>query len=309
MREPPERRGTGSTTLPVSRRRRDGRRAADRLPDASPSLTADGRRDPPPSTSSCRAFEETGYVVLDRTTRRPTRRSGSTSTYVDWKSSGDTRFAPLASAYGDMECNGFWNHTPPEDRQGRRLGRRERRRQAPQAHARAPQEPGAERRPLPRDRTAAATALRRLHLQPAPRRQQPAQPRVAPAGSCAGSSTSPTTRELGHDPARGQATTRRPSPHPAAGRRPAASSTPSVCGTPCGTRARAALLPDHLVGVAARSSTPTIEQVQRRQRGRQPAVDRPHRRGHQDRRAQAPRRRAALGPGHSREAAEVKSEA
>jgi len=34
--------------------------------------------------------------------------------YVDWKSSGDTRFAPIASAYGDMECNGFWNHTPPK---------------------------------------------------------------------------------------------------------------------------------------------------------------------------------------------------
>ncbi|MEY5145177.1 MAG: hypothetical protein RL745_546, partial [Actinomycetota bacterium] len=35
-------------------------------------------------------------------------------TFVDWKSSGDTRFAPLASAYGDLECNGFWNHTPPK---------------------------------------------------------------------------------------------------------------------------------------------------------------------------------------------------
>ena len=34
--------------------------------------------------------------------------------FVDWKSSGDTRFAPLASAYGDMECNGFWHHDPPK---------------------------------------------------------------------------------------------------------------------------------------------------------------------------------------------------
>ncbi|MDF2442786.1 MAG: hypothetical protein JWR01_989 [Subtercola sp.] len=32
---------------------------------------------------------------------------------MDWKSSGVTRFAPLASAFGEMECNGFWNHTPP----------------------------------------------------------------------------------------------------------------------------------------------------------------------------------------------------
>lgn len=30
--------------------------------------------------------------------------------YVDWKSGGDTNFAPLASANGDMECHGFWEH-------------------------------------------------------------------------------------------------------------------------------------------------------------------------------------------------------
>ena len=34
--------------------------------------------------------------------------------YVDWMSSGQTRFAPLASAYGEMECNAFFNHTPPK---------------------------------------------------------------------------------------------------------------------------------------------------------------------------------------------------
>src|SRR5690606_18591400 len=33
--------------------------------------------------------------------------------YVGWRSSGITRFAPLASYAGDLECNGFWNHTPP----------------------------------------------------------------------------------------------------------------------------------------------------------------------------------------------------
>jgi hypothetical protein len=32
--------------------------------------------------------------------------------YVDWKSSGDTRFAPLASANGDIECNAFWHFDP-----------------------------------------------------------------------------------------------------------------------------------------------------------------------------------------------------
>ena len=30
--------------------------------------------------------------------------------YMDWKSGGDTNFAPIASAFGDMECAGFWDH-------------------------------------------------------------------------------------------------------------------------------------------------------------------------------------------------------
>lgn len=31
-------------------------------------------------------------------------------TYMDWKSGGDTNFAPLASATGEMDCRGFWDH-------------------------------------------------------------------------------------------------------------------------------------------------------------------------------------------------------
>lgn len=34
--------------------------------------------------------------------------------YVDWKSGGDTNFAPIASAFGDMECAGFWDHGKPD---------------------------------------------------------------------------------------------------------------------------------------------------------------------------------------------------
>ncbi len=34
--------------------------------------------------------------------------------YVDWKSGGDTNFAPLASAMGEMECRGFWDHGKPD---------------------------------------------------------------------------------------------------------------------------------------------------------------------------------------------------
>jgi hypothetical protein len=59
------------------------------------------------------AFEETGYVVLDKHDQAADPKEWLDLEYVDWKSSGVTRFAPLASAFGEMECNGFWNHTPP----------------------------------------------------------------------------------------------------------------------------------------------------------------------------------------------------
>ncbi len=59
-------------------------------------------------------FDESGYVVLDSYDQSQDPAEWLDLTFVDWKSSGDTRFAPLASAYGDMECNGFWNHTPPK---------------------------------------------------------------------------------------------------------------------------------------------------------------------------------------------------
>lgn len=59
-------------------------------------------------------MEETGYIVLDSYDQSQDPKEWLDLTFVDWKSSGDTRFAPLASAYGDMECNGFWNHTPPK---------------------------------------------------------------------------------------------------------------------------------------------------------------------------------------------------
>ena len=34
--------------------------------------------------------------------------------YMDWKSGGDTNFAPIASALGEMECAGFWEHNKPD---------------------------------------------------------------------------------------------------------------------------------------------------------------------------------------------------
>jgi hypothetical protein len=34
--------------------------------------------------------------------------------YMDWKSGGDTNFAPIASALGAIECAGFWDHGKPD---------------------------------------------------------------------------------------------------------------------------------------------------------------------------------------------------
>ena len=59
-------------------------------------------------------FEETGFVIVDSYDQSVDPNEWEQLVYVDWKSSGDTRFAPLASAYGDMECDGFWNHVPPK---------------------------------------------------------------------------------------------------------------------------------------------------------------------------------------------------
>lgn len=57
-------------------------------------------------------FDETGYVVVDSYDQAQDPREWQDLIYVDWKSSGDTRFSPIASAYGAIECDGFWNHTP-----------------------------------------------------------------------------------------------------------------------------------------------------------------------------------------------------
>jgi hypothetical protein len=68
--------------------------------------------DQPAAYITLPVFEETGYVVIDSYDQAQDPREWEDLTFVDWKSSGETRFAPLASAYGDMECDGFWNHDP-----------------------------------------------------------------------------------------------------------------------------------------------------------------------------------------------------
>ena len=58
-------------------------------------------------------LDEKGYVILDRYNQDADPQEWKDIEFVDWKSSGVTQFAPLASATGQIEVNGFWNHTPP----------------------------------------------------------------------------------------------------------------------------------------------------------------------------------------------------
>ncbi|TQL41943.1 hypothetical protein FB562_2529 [Homoserinimonas aerilata] len=58
-------------------------------------------------------LEDKGYVILNRYEQAGDPPEWKNLEYVEWKSSGDTRFAPLTSAQGAIEVDGFWNHTPP----------------------------------------------------------------------------------------------------------------------------------------------------------------------------------------------------
>jgi hypothetical protein len=54
---------------------------------------------------------EKGYVVLRDYQGTPIpREEWEALEYMDWKSGGDTNFAPIASATGEMDCRGFWDH-------------------------------------------------------------------------------------------------------------------------------------------------------------------------------------------------------
>ena len=76
---------------------------------------------------------------LRRRRLRRARRGVRALEYMDWKSGGDTNFAPLASADGQLDCRGFWDkgktdkdalwtsnaEMAPTLRRLRRLGRRQ----------------------------------------------------------------------------------------------------------------------------------------------------------------------------------------
>ncbi|HET9051522.1 MAG TPA: hypothetical protein VFO60_07445 [Candidatus Dormibacteraeota bacterium] len=57
------------------------------------------------------ALAEKGFLVLRDRQGPPIPEDQFRSLeFMDWKSGGDTNFAPLASALGAMECAGFWDH-------------------------------------------------------------------------------------------------------------------------------------------------------------------------------------------------------
>ena len=52
---------------------------------------------------------ETGFVVLRDAPFDVSSSEWESLEYMDWKSGGDTNFAPLASADGELDCRGFWD--------------------------------------------------------------------------------------------------------------------------------------------------------------------------------------------------------
>jgi hypothetical protein len=54
-------------------------------------------------------LRETGFVVLADASFDVPSEEWERLEYLDWKSGGDTNFAPLASADGELDCRGFWD--------------------------------------------------------------------------------------------------------------------------------------------------------------------------------------------------------
>ena len=64
-------------------------------------------------------LQETGFVLLEPDHTEIDASEWLGLTYQDWPEQDRTRFAPLASATGSMDCNGFFQSVPPRaDRDG-----------------------------------------------------------------------------------------------------------------------------------------------------------------------------------------------
>ena len=55
------------------------------------------------------ALAESGFVALRDLPNEIPESEFLSLEYMDWKSGGDTNFAPLASADGELDCRGFWD--------------------------------------------------------------------------------------------------------------------------------------------------------------------------------------------------------
>lgn len=55
------------------------------------------------------ALSDTGFVALSPMPIDVPSHEWESLEYMDWKSGGDTNFAPLASADGELDCRGFWD--------------------------------------------------------------------------------------------------------------------------------------------------------------------------------------------------------
>ena len=55
------------------------------------------------------ALESSGFVALTEAEFEVPPEQYLALEYMDWKSGGDTNFAPIASADGQLDCRGFWD--------------------------------------------------------------------------------------------------------------------------------------------------------------------------------------------------------
>jgi len=62
----------------------------------------------------CPSLEATGFVALTPYGGVIPESEWLGLEYMDWKSGGDTNFAPLASADGELDCRGFWDKGKPD---------------------------------------------------------------------------------------------------------------------------------------------------------------------------------------------------
>ena len=56
-----------------------------------------------------KVLDDNGFVALDPMPVEVPSHEWESLEYMDWKSGGDTNFAPLASADGELDCRGFWD--------------------------------------------------------------------------------------------------------------------------------------------------------------------------------------------------------